>query len=252
MVLSAGLSDIGRKRQKNEDCYLLDSEHHLYLVADGMGGYASGEEAAKLTATTVDDFVSLSGDSRELTWPFGYDSRIAFEHNVLKTALLLANLRVCQVAEEMEHYAGMGSTVVVAWIRQNRAFYSHLGDSRLYLLRNGKLEQLTEDHTLVQEQLNKGIITPEEARNHRLRNVVTHANGVRDRLEAEIQEQVLQPGDQLLLCCDGLTDHLETESLRDLLLCGDDLQSTCQKLVDAANEAGGEDNVTALLVHYTT
>ena len=250
MIHSAAVSDTGRKRRSNQDCYLLNPECQLYQVADGMGGHAAGAEAAKLTVTNIDDFIKLVDVSPEVTWPFGYNIQISFEQYALRTAMLLANLKVCQAAEEIEHYAGMGSTVVAVWIRNNKAFWTHLGDSRLYLLRGGELRQLTEDHTLVQEQFKRGIISSEEVRTHSLRHVVTRAVGSRDRFEVDVQELSLQAGDLFLLCCDGLSDKVEHEELSSILRDGEDLQTTCQSLVDAANRAGGDDNITAVLLHY--
>jgi protein phosphatase len=250
MIKSAAVSDIGRKRRNNQDYYLLNSECQLYVVADGMGGHAAGGEAAKLTVTSIDGFIKLADDSPKVSWPFGYNIQISFEHNVLRTALLLANLRVCRASEESEQYAGMGSTVVVVWLRGDKALWTHLGDSRLYHLRKGELRQLTEDHTLVQEQLKLGIISPAEAKTHSFRHVITHAVGSRERVEVEVGECSLEASDLLLLCCDGLSDKLTDRELCDLLRSGQDLQATCQALVDAANRAGGDDNITAVLLQY--
>jgi serine/threonine protein phosphatase PrpC len=250
MIKSAALSDVGKKRKANQDRYLENSKTGLYLVADGMGGHAAGAEAAQLTVTTIDDFIRPADVSQEISWPFGYDIQMSFERNVLRTALLLANLRVCHTAELTEHLAGMGSTLVAVWIRGNGAFWAHVGDSRLYLLRSEQLQQLTEDHTLVQEQLKQGIITSEEAKTHSLRHIVTRSVGNRDHFTVEVKEQPLEAGDLLLLCCDGLTDKVETEELRRILLNGEDLEATCRALVDAANNAGGDDNITVVLLRY--
>jgi PPM family protein phosphatase len=250
MIKSAALSDIGKKRKTNQDYHLENSQTGLYLVADGMGGHAAGAEAAKLTVTTIDDFIRPVDVSPEVSWPFGYDIRTSFEHNVVRTALLLANLRVCNAAELSEHFAGMGSTLVAVWIRGNNAFWTHVGDSRLYLLRGKELQQLTEDHSLVQEQLKQGIISPEEAKTHSLRHVVTRSVGRRDDFKVEVNEQPLETGDLVLLCCDGLTDNVENKELQRILMHGQDLEATCRTLVQAANEAGGDDNITVVLLRY--
>src|SRR5258705_5993347 len=238
MIKSAALSDVGKKRKTNQDCYLENSQTGLYLVADGMGGHVAGAEAAKLTVTTIDDFIRPVDVSPEVSWPFGYDIQTSFEPNVVRTALLLANLRVCHAAELSEHFAGMGSTLVAVWIRGNNAFWTHVGDSRLYLLRDKELKQLTEDHSLIQEQLKQGIITPEEAKTHSLRHVVTRSVGNREHFKAEVNEQALETGDVFLLCCDGLTDKVENQELQRILMHGQDLEATCRTLVHAANEAG--------------
>ena len=247
MIHSAALSDVGRRRQTNQDCYLVNPESGLYLVADGLGGHASGGIAAKLTVSSIDDFVGLVSESAEVSWPFGYSLQISFEQNVLRTAVSLANLKVCHAAEEREDCSGMGSTVVVFWVRGDKAFWTHVGDSRLYQFRDGELRQLSEDHSLVQEQLRRGIITAQEAQTHALKHVVTRAIGTRDPLEGNVQEQALRPGDCYLLCCDGLTDRISHQQICEILARGLDAQPTCQALVDAANEAGGEDNITVVL-----
>lgn len=250
MIESAAISDVGKKRKTNQDCYLQNSKTDLYLVVDGMGGHAAGGEAAKLTVSTFDDFITQADASPEVSWPFGYNIQTPFEYNVLRTAALLANLKVCHAAELTEHFAGMGSTMVAVWVRGNRAFWSHVGDSRLYCLRGVELQQLTEDHTLVQEQLKQGIITTEEARIHSLRHVVTRALGSREHFEVEVREQLLEPGDLLMLCCDGLSDKVQNEELQRILLDLQHLEATCQNLVDAANRAGGDDNITVVLLRY--
>jgi serine/threonine protein phosphatase PrpC len=251
MLPSAALSDPGRRRQINEDYYLVNRRHDLYVLADGMGGHAAGEVASQLVAGTIEEFVLLVTESAEITWPFGYSVRMPYEHNVLQTAVQLANSRVSQTAQQSEQYVGMGSTVVVAWIRGNKAFYSHIGDSRIYLLRNGQLSQLTQDHSLVQEQISRGLITPEEAKTHRLRHVVTKAVGGRDSVEVSVQEQELQAGDQLLLCSDGLTDCVADPEICRILNTPANPEQLCQELVDSANQAGGDDNITVVLLQYS-
>lgn len=248
MIHSAALSDPGRKRQSNQDCYLENTGSGLYLVADGLGGHAAGAIAARLTVSSIDDFVSLVSASAEVSWPFGYSLQISFEQNALRTAVLLANLKVCHSAEEREDCSGMGSTLVALWVRGETAFWTHVGDSRIYQLRSGELRQLSEDHSLVQEQLRRGIITAEEVQHHTLKHVVTRAIGTRDPLEVNVQQQTLRPGDCYLLCCDGLTDLVPHQQIQQLIGNGQNLEASCRALVEAANEAGGEDNITVVLV----
>lgn len=250
MIDSAAQTDKGLKRKTNQDFYSCSPDVGIYLLADGMGGHAAGSVASKLTVETIEEFVRLAQDTRELTWPYGYDIRAPFERNVLRTALRLANAKVCQAAEQQEHYAGMGSTVVAVLIADGKAVYAHLGDSRLYLLRDGKLSQLTEDHSLVQEQLKSGIISAEQAQDHAFRNVVTRAIGVRDDSPVPIEELALQDQDLLMLSCDGLTDSLQDSQVEELLNRDDDLDTICRQLVDAANQAGGRDNITVVLLRF--
>ena len=248
MVEWAVLSDIGTNRQTNEDSYLVDPEKQLYVVADGMGGQAAGEVASKLAVSVISDFIENAEKPSELTWPFGYNVSLLYQHNVLKTAILLANSRVLQKAEQMEKDAGMGTTLVAVWVQQQTAYYSHVGDCRLYLLKKGELAQLTEDHTLVQEQLNRGIITQEEMEHHALRHVVTKSIGGRENVELEVKELPLAVGDQLLLCSDGLSSSLGNEDISRILQSEADLKIACEQLIRSALEAGSQDNITAVLL----
>ena len=248
MVEWAVLSDIGTNRQTNEDSYLVDPEKQLYVVADGMGGQAAGEVASKLAVSVISDFIENAEKPSELTWPFGYNVSLLYQHNVLKTAILLANSRVLQKAEQMEKDAGMGTTLVAVWVQQQTAHYSHVGDCRLYLLKKGELAQLTEDHTLVQEQLNRGIITQEEMEHHALRHVVTKSIGGRENVELEVKELPLAVGDQLLLCSDGLSSSLGNEDISRILQSEADLKIACEQLIRSALEAGSQDNITAVLL----
>ena len=252
MIKSAAISDVGRKRQTNQDCFLINAESQLYLLADGMGGHEAGAEAAEIAVKTIDGFVRLAGGAAEVTWPFGYNIQTSFEHNVLQTALLLANLKVCRAADEIGTDVGIGSTIVAAWVRENSLFWTHLGDSRLYLLRGGSLRQLSEDDSWVQEQLKLGTIAPEEVESHTLRHVVTRAVGTRERLETVVRAESIESGDLFMLCCDGLSNQVTHSSLERLLGSEqDNLEHICQALIRAANEAGGEDNVTVVLFKPT-
>lgn len=248
----AVLSDIGPKRQTNEDSYLVDPEKQLYLVADGMGGQAAGAVASKLAVSVISDFIENAEEHSEkasdLTWPFGYNNGLPHQHNVLKTAILLANSRVRQKAKQMEKNARIGTTLIAVWVQQQTALYSHAGDSRLYLLKKGELTQLTEDHSLVQEQLNRGIITREEMEHHALRHVVTRSIGGRENVEVEVKELPLAVGDQLLLCSDGLSSSLGNEAISRILQAEADLKRACEQLIRSALEAGSRDNITAVLL----
>jgi serine/threonine protein phosphatase PrpC len=250
MIESAGLSDVGRRRQVNEDSYLIDESSGLFVLADGMGGHAAGEVASSLAVSTVNEFVTLALEPHEMTWPFGFNVQIPYEDNTLRTATLLANLRISQSARQKSQHAGMGSTVLVVWARSENVSYTHVGDSRLYLARNGEFTQLTEDHTLVQEQIKQGLITPEEARVHRFRHVVTKALGSRGRLEVEVNQLLAVPGDTLLMCSDGVTDKVSDTDLCRYLSASPDLKIACREIIAAANDAGGEDNSTVVLVRF--
>jgi len=248
MMEWAVLSDIGTNRQTNEDSYLVDPKKQFYIVADGMGGQAAGAVASKLAVSVISNFIENAEKPSELTWPFGYNVGLPYQHNVLKTAILLANSRVLQKAEQMEKDARMGTTLIAVWVQQQTVHYSHAGDCRLYLLKKGELTQLTEDHTLVQEQLNRGIITQEEMEHHALRHVVTKSIGGREDVEFEVEELPLAVGDQLLLCSDGLSSSLGNEDISRILQAEADLKIACEQLIRSALEAGSQDNITAVLL----
>jgi len=250
MIICAALSDVGRRRQVNQDFLILNETSALYVLSDGMGGHSSGEVAARVAASTFDDFVTMANEPQEMTWPFGYSTAIPYEHNVLKTGVALANLKVTHLAELEQQYAGMGATVLAVWVRGAKIFYCYVGDSRLYLLRDNQLRQLSEDETLVQELLRRGVITPDEAKQHQMRHVVTRAIGMRGRLDVEVSEHELQKGDLLLMCSDGLTDRLTDAELCQQLSGQGSLDELCRSIVDSANAAGGEDNITAILLRY--
>ncbi len=250
MIICAALSDVGRKRQVNQDFLILNETSALYVLTDGMGGHSSGEVAARVAANALNDFVTMANEPQEMTWPFGYSTAIPYEHNVLKTAVSLANLKVTHLAELEERYAGMGSTLLAVWVRGEKAFYCYVGDSRLYLLRDSQFRQLSEDETLVQELLRRGVITREEAKQHQMRHVVTRAIGMRGRLDVEVREHQLRQGDLLLMCSDGLTDRVTDADLCQGLSGEGHLVELCRSIVDSANAAGGDDNITAILLRY--
>jgi protein phosphatase len=250
MIEIVAKSDIGEMHKVNQDSYLISLEGQYCILADGMGGAAGGALASELAVTTISDFIQIADSSTNVSWPFGYDVHFSFEYNAITTAIRLANLKICRAAEENDFHLGMGSTVVVVWVRGDRAFWSHLGDSRLYLKRGTILQQLSEDHSLVQEQLKLGIITQEEAKTHTFRHIVTQALGSREISVVKVSEQSLQSGDMLLLTSDGLWDSLKSEQLLNLIQAEEHLDEICKDLIEAANTAGGNDNITAILLRY--
>lgn len=249
MALSAfGLTDVGRKRRHNEDAYLLDVERGLFVVADGMGGHAAGEVASRITVESIQEFLALRHDETDNTWPYGFNSRLSLDGNLLATAVKKANERVIRAVQNRPELKGMGTTVVVALFDAQRATLVHVGDSRCYLRRHGSLQRLTDDHSWVQEQVNAGILTPEEATSHPLKNVVTRALGGSANVLPDLIEVPLETGDSFLLCSDGLTGMVTDDEIGELLARGASPEARVRGLVDLANERGGVDNVTVLLV----
>ena len=240
-LIHAGLSDRGRVRKQNEDTWAADPELGLFLVSDGMGGEAEGALASRIVAKTLPTLVrQRMGSLTDLT----------AAHAAEKLGQLLAELsdQVYKEAHGRPGLRGMGATVVLALIRGSAALIGHMGDSRAYLLRQGKLQPITHDHSLVQLLLDTGDITPEEAKVHPTRGQITRYVGMAGEALPEVRLAAVEPGDRLLLCSDGLTGMLTDEKLAPILSAGLTPEGTCQRLVAAANEAGGKDNITAVVV----
>jgi serine/threonine protein phosphatase PrpC len=247
-VSAFGLTDVGRKRRHNEDAYLLDAERGLFVVADGMGGHAAGEVASRITVESIQEYIAATDEQHESSWPFGFNSRVSLEGNRLTTAVEKANEKVMRAVQNRPELKGMGTTVVAALFDAERATLVHVGDSRAYLFRDGELRRLTDDHSWVQEQVNAGILSEDEAKSHPLKNVVTRALGGAAHVSVDLIEVPVRPGDRFLLCSDGLTGMVPDEDLFAHFRSEGDLEKTVRQLVDMANDRGGVDNVTAILV----
>jgi protein phosphatase len=245
------LSDVGRKRKGNEDSFFVNPDHNLFVVADGMGGHAAGEIASKVAVDAINEFVVLTSGDADITWPFGLDDSISYDGNRLKTAIRFANRKVLEATREKSEYEGMATTVAAVLVDDKNANLGHVGDSRVYLVRGGKVEQLTSDHSWVNEQIQSGVISADQARSHPLRNVVTRALGGKPDLQVDMQVHKIQPGDILLLCSDGLTTMIPDEEIGKVITdAGGDVEKAVAALVAAANARGGEDNITVLLIRF--
>jgi protein phosphatase len=253
MLEAYGRTDVGRRRKLNEDSFLVAPEYNLYAVCDGMGGHNAGEVASKMAIETLQSFVEKSHREKEITWPYGLDVELSFEGNRIQTALKLANKKVFKAADNREEYTGMGTTVVAALVVGKMLTIGSAGDSRCYLLRDGVLKQLTTDDSWVSAAWAEGILNAEEIERHPLRNVITRAVGAKETLEVNIVEQELQNGDLALLCSDGLHSMITNEQILKVLTpLPESLEDGSARLVAAANEAGGKDNVTVVLLRYTS
>jgi serine/threonine protein phosphatase PrpC len=247
-IKAYGLTHVGRQRQHNEDAFLVAEEAKLYLVADGMGGHAAGEIASRIAVDSISEFI-LHTREDDGTWPHAYDEQFKRSTNRLMAAVRLANTRVLEAMRKDARLRGMGTTVVACLADDDTISVAHVGDSRAYLVRDGRLSRLTNDHSWVFEQVQAGMLTEEEAEKHPLRNVITRALGGALSVSPDAAEVEAKPGDVYLLCSDGLTGMLpEEEILRVVHENRDDLERGCQELIDKANERGGLDNVTAILV----
>jgi protein phosphatase len=246
----AGTSDVGRKRTHNEDAYLLLPEENLYCVADGMGGHASGEVAARIAVEEMAEFFRMTGRDDEATWPYRMDPALTYDQNRVVTSVKLANLRIFERAASDERLKGMGTTIVAASFPKGgrSVLVGHVGDSRAYLWRRGAIRQLTEDHSLLNDYKKTRALSPEEIQAFPHKNVIVRALGMRDTVDVDVREEPLEDGDVVLLCSDGLSglvpDPVLAEAIRGNV---GDLKLAAQVLVDEANAAGGTDNVTCVL-----
>jgi PPM family protein phosphatase len=245
------LTDVGRKRKGNEDSLFVNPEQNLFVVADGMGGHAAGEVASKVAVDSINEFVCLTSGDEEITWPFGLDENISYDGNRLKTSIRYANRKVLEATRERSEYEGMATTVAAILIDGDSANVGHVGDSRVYLLRAATITQLTSDHSWVNEQLQSGIISAEQARSHPLRNVVTRALGGKPDLQVDMQVYKMLEGDVLLICSDGLTTMVPDEEIVQVVESAEgDIEKAARSLVAEANARGGEDNITVVLIQF--
>ena len=241
----AARSDVGLHRRHNEDALYCDPPRGLAILADGMGGYNAGEVASRMAVSQLAEQLG----NFKLTDAVPMTTRPAIIKDALSLAVSAANAAIYVAAGRTPQYAGMGTTLVVAWFYNNRLSVAHVGDSRLYRWRGGALEQLTRDHSFLQEQVDKGYLSAEQARHSPQRNLVTRALGVDPTVIPEIHDYALEPTDLFLLCSDGLSDMLEDPEISTCLQTqAESLQHSVDQLIDRANDAGGRDNISVILV----
>ena len=240
-------TDPGIIRSHNEDAVFTDTSLGVTILADGMGGYNAGEVASGMaTMRLAEDLARIIVSEAELGRGMR-DSAVVEQHIFNEVAA--ANLAIFNASRSFAQYAGMGTTLVMAWFYDNRMSVAHIGDSRLYRLRGKHLKQLTRDHSLLQEQLDNGIITPEQARNAENRNLVTRALGVDPEVDVEVNDYDVRAGDIILLCSDGLNDMVEDDEIElTLNTLGGNLPLAAEHLVQMSNDNGGRDNVSVILV----
>jgi PPM family protein phosphatase len=243
-------SDIGRMRQDNEDSFRVAPEAGLFVLSDGMGGQSSGEVASRMTSEMVvahfrdaltNPSLPSAGQQIEGTSQAG---------NRLASAIRLANRAVYQAAQENIARRGMGATLVAVAVSEERATIAHVGDSRVYRFRNGELELLTQDHSFIAEQVRQGLMSAAEAAHSRLQNVLLRAVGVDAQVEVEVNEELFHDDDTLLLCSDGLTKELSDAQIAGVLASTDEPETAADRLVRLANDAGGSDNITVIVLRH--
>ncbi len=246
-ISSHGLSDVGKKRQKNEDSFLIDENAMLYVVADGMGGHLGGDFASKMAVETIVETINSLEDDPEMTLQEGdIDVRAGDPQSYLRYAVGLASKRIFDKANEEVSLKGMGTTAVALFFRNNKVYVANVGDSRGYRIRNENIQQITKDHSLVGEQIRAGILSEEDARVHRLKNIITRSVGFQESVEADVDIRVIREGDRFLLCSDGLSNLILDDEIRDVVATNN-IETACKRLVDIANERGGDDNITVVI-----
>lgn len=246
-----GLSHTGKVRDHNEDASGADMSLGLMVLADGMGGYNAGEVASAMAIKTVVSHVSQSLSSEERT-AIDEDSGLMRQSIILRNAIVRANKIIWQTAQTQSQYQGMGTTIVCCLFYDDRVSIAHVGDSRVYRLRGDQFEQLTLDHSLLQELVDRGFYSPEEASRSSNRNYVTRALGVEEGVDVEIQEEVVRESDVYLMCSDGLCDMVEDEDIHlTISTFSANLDMVGEQLIQLANDNGGRDNVSVSLARVT-
>ncbi len=251
--VAAGISDVGLQRDHNEDSFCILPEHSLFIVADGMGGHRAGDVASKMATHAIAKFFEASV-GEDSTWPFSFDPNLSVEENRLITSVKIANKKIFDASVKHREVHGMGTTVVGTLFSRERdkIYIAHVGDSRCYRIREGEIEQLTRDHSLINDYL---LVIPdmtEEQKAELPSNVITRALGMQDSVAVDMLPDKPMPDDIYLLCSDGLSGMIKDPALLAIVLDhGSDLEAAAQALVSRANDNGGEDNITVVLLRVT-
>jgi serine/threonine protein phosphatase PrpC len=248
-AVAHGISDVGLQREHNEDSFAVLADYGLAIVADGMGGHRAGDVASRLATEAIGEFFRKTANE-DATWPFHFDPNLTDEENRLLTSIRLANRQIYEHSTRSHDLRGMGTTVVGALYsrKKNRMFIGHVGDSRAYRVRNGRIQQMTRDHSLVNDYLAAMPDMTEEQRSELPKNVITRALGMQDNVEVDLQSDECQPGDVYVLCSDGLSGMITDEEIEQVVKSSSELDALCKRLVSMANEHGGEDNITAVVI----
>src|SRR5271163_302000 len=213
----AGETNVGMKRNHNEDNFSITEESGLYIVADGMGGHASGEVASKMAVDSLQEFFAATANDPERTWPYKMDRSKGYEENRLITGIKLANLRIYESAQRDARQRGMGTTLVTIFAVEDGVYIAHVGDSRVYRIRDGQMEQLTEDHSLLNDYIKMKRLTPEEIANFPHKNVIVRALGMKDTVKVDTRLEQPRAGDVYLLCSDGMSGPVTDSDMHDVL-----------------------------------
>ncbi len=247
-VQVAAHSDMGCVRTNNEDNFGYDARHGIYVVCDGMGGAAAGEVASKLAVDTVLTYFREAAKSRHYPAVGPQQESMSQRANALASAIQLANAAIFETGSHHAAQRGMGSTIVSVLMQGNFFSIGHVGDSRIYLVRNGELQQLTQDHSLVMEQVRRGLISREEAERSEMQNIIIRALGSESSVQPDVDDLIAMPGDLLLLASDGLTKHVKDEWMLGIIQDAPTIDRACLDLIDSAKAHGGDDNITCMMI----
>lgn len=248
-AVAAGLSDVGLQREHNEDSFIVLKEYDLFVVADGMGGHRAGDVASRIATETISEFFRTTANE-DITWPFHFDTNLSEEENRLLTGIRVANRQIFERSTRSRECHGMGTTVVGAMFsaRKGRMYIGHVGDSRCYRVRGGQIQLLTRDHSLINDYLLAMPDLTDEQKSELPRNVITRALGMQDHVVVDLQHDDPTPGDVYVLCSDGLSGMVGDEDMTQIIVAASDVREACRRLIHRANERGGEDNITAILI----
>lgn len=244
---ACGQTDKGLHRENNEDRYCIDESLSLFMVADGMGGHAAGEIASQIAVDAVQDHLRRAyGDQQQF---IGLnDTNLSEGANWIASAARIANQVICQASQKNVAWHGMGTTLDAAWYHGGKLVIAHVGDSRVYRIRNNDVVRLTDDHSVVEEQIKAGLISEADAEKQKVKNILTRALGRDPQVKVDVLETEIQDQDLILLCTDGLTSMLPDDILLSLIVTAAKPKTACKALIDEANRRGGKDNITAVLV----
>lgn len=249
-IAARGVTDVGQKRDHNEDAYLVDEGLALFIVADGMGGHAGGGTASRLAVETIQREVRAARDSEPALFEGSDGVEASRTAEVLRGAVERACAVIYETAQGDPELSGMGTTVTAALLHGRAAFVAHVGDSRCYLVRAGRIYQVSEDHSLVNEQLKAGAISADEARHSRFKNIITRSVGFEQEVQVDLMGLELEPQDALVICCDGLSNVVEDREILQAVETRP-LEESPESLVALANDRGGDDNITVVVVRVT-
>jgi serine/threonine protein phosphatase PrpC len=249
-IVSSGLSDVGRLRTNNEDSFRIVEPLNLFILSDGMGGEAHGEVASAMAVDVINKYCESEKEDSGATVLEETSTNLSSRTHRLKNAVNQANFQIYQAAQKNPEQRGMGATITALWLKDTLLSIAHVGDSRAYLLRSGNLQQLTNDHSLVAEQVRRGLITPQQAEESEMQSVLLRALGAHPDVEIDTDEVEIIPRDVLLLCSDGLTRMVTEPEIAGALQAETVPSAAAERLIALANENGGIDNVTVIVVRF--